>query len=97
MLTPRVKARPDGVHFAIDNRFEGEAGYSFEFPEGGGGGDAAPKGESEHVGTYPPRKVRLGCAEPPVDGLSTDYATLRSVTAGTSTNRLSSSAKAVGR
>jgi hypothetical protein len=35
LLAPRVKARPDGVHFVIDNRFRGEAGYSFEFPEGG--------------------------------------------------------------
>jgi hypothetical protein len=61
LLTARVKARPDGVHFAIDNRFEGEAGYSFEFPEGGKGGDAAPKGESEHVGTYT-RRGRTGSA-----------------------------------
>ena len=40
LLAPRVKARPDGVHFVIDNRFGGEAGYSFEFAEGGGGGTA---------------------------------------------------------
>jgi hypothetical protein len=61
----------------IDNRFGGEVGYSFEFPEGGGGGDGAPKGESEHVGDFPPGEVRLGCEEPPVDGVGTDYKTLK--------------------
>ena len=79
MLAPRVKARPDGVHFVIDNRFGGEAGYSFEFPEGGGGGDGAPRGESEHVGNFPPGEVRLGCEEPPVDGIGIDHANLEVV------------------
>ncbi len=79
LLAPRVKARPDGVHLVIDNRFEGEVGFSFEYPEGGGGGDGAPKGESEHVGDYPPGEVRLGCEAPPVDGVGTDYATLEVV------------------
>ncbi len=60
----------------IDNRFEREVGYSFEYPEGGGGGDGAPKGESEHVGDYPPGEIRLGCEEPPVDGIQIDYKTL---------------------
>lgn len=77
LLAPRVKARPDGVHFVIDNRFEAETGYSFEYPEGGGGGASAPKGESEHVGDFPPGEVRLGCEEPPVDGVGTDYKTLK--------------------
>ena len=61
----------------IDNRFEAETGYSFEYPEGGGGGAGAPKGESEHVGDFPPGEVRLGCEEPPVDGVGTDYKTLK--------------------
>ena len=79
VLTPRVKARPDGVHFVIDNRFEVEVGYAFEEPEGGGGGDSAPEGESEHVGDFPPGEVRIGCEEPPVDGVGTDYAPLEVV------------------
>ena len=36
VLTPRVEARPDGVHLVIDNRFDDEVGYAFEHPEGGG-------------------------------------------------------------
>lgn len=76
LLTPHVKARPDGVHFVIDNRFEAGTGYSFEYPEGGGGGDSAPKGESAHVGDFPPGEVRIGCEEPPADGIDIDYATL---------------------
>ena len=79
VLTPVVKARPDGVHFVIDNRFEVEVGYAFEEPEGGGGGDSAPEGESEHVGDFPPGEVRIGCEEPPVDGVGTDYAPLEVV------------------
>lgn len=79
VLTPRVKARPDGVHFVIDNRLGAEVGYAFEDPEGGGGGDSAPKGESSHVGDLPPGKVRVGCEKPPVDGIGTDYATLKVV------------------
>ena len=79
LLTPRVKARPDGVHLVIDNRFGAEVGYSFEYPEGGGGGDDAPKGESERVGGYPPGEVKIGCEKPPVDGVGTDYATLEVV------------------
>ena len=64
VLTPRVAARPDGVHYTIDNRLGGDYGYSVEFPEGGGfGGDSAPKGESEHVGNFPPGEVRIGCYE----------------------------------
>jgi hypothetical protein len=65
------------VHFVIDNRFGGEVGYSFEFPEGGGGGDSAPKAESEQVGSYLPGEVRIGCEKPPVDGVQNDYETLK--------------------
>ena len=60
LLAPRVKAQPDGVHFVIDNRFGGEAGYSFEFPEGEGGG-TAPRGERASTsGTF--RRGRSGSA-----------------------------------
>jgi len=75
--TPRVRARPDGVRFVIVNRFEAETGYSFEYPEGGGGGDNAPEGESGHVGDFPPGEVRIGCEEPPADGIRIDYEKLQ--------------------
>jgi len=67
------------VRFVIDNRFDAGTGYAFEYPEGGGAGDSAPKGESEHVGDFPPGEVRIGCEKPPVDGIGTDYATLEVV------------------
>ena len=79
LLAPRVKARPDGVHLVIDNRFGEEVGYSYEYPEGGGGGDDAPEGVSERVGDYPPGEVRIGCEKPPVDGIGTTYAPLEVV------------------
>ncbi|HEX6710137.1 MAG TPA: hypothetical protein VF068_07370 [Rubrobacter sp.] len=79
VLTPRVEARPDGVHFVIDNRFDADAGYSVDYPEGGGEGFSVPRGESEHVGDFPPGKVRIGCEKPPVDGTHIDYATLEVV------------------
>jgi hypothetical protein len=79
VLTPRVEARPDGVHFVIDNRFEAKAGYSVEYPEGGGEGYSVPRGESEHVGDFPPGKVRIGCEKPPVDGTDIEYGTLEVV------------------
>ena len=75
--TPRVVARPDGVHFVIDNRFDAEVGYAFEEPEGGGGGDSAPKGESSRVLDLPPGEIRVGCEKRPVDGIGIDYATLK--------------------
>jgi hypothetical protein len=79
ILTPRVEAHPDGVHYVIDNRFEAAAGYSVEYPEGGGGGDSAPRGESEHIGDFPPGKIRIGCEERPVDGTDVDYGALEVV------------------
>jgi hypothetical protein len=66
----------------IDNRFGRKVAYSFEFPEGGGGGDSAPRGESEHVVNYPPGGVRLGCEESRVDGAGTDHANLEVVDSG---------------
>jgi len=79
VITPHVETHPDGVRFVIDNRFEAEAGYSVEYPEGGGEGDSAPRGESEHVGDFPPGKVRIGCEKPPVDGTDVDYGALEVV------------------
>ena len=78
VLTPRVRARPDGVHLVIDNRFDAEAGYAFKHPEGEMG-DGAPRGESSHVWDPPPGEIRVGCEKPPVDGIGTDYATLKVV------------------
>ena len=77
--TPRVEAHPDGVHFVVDNRFENGTSYSFEYREGGGGGDSAPRGESGHVEDFPPGKVRIGCEKPPVDGMGLDYRVLEVV------------------
>jgi hypothetical protein len=66
----------DGVHFSIDNRLKAHTGYSVEFPQGGGMGENAPKGESEHVEPFPPGKVRIGCYESRED-LDPDYGTLK--------------------
>lgn len=79
VLTSRVKAHPDGVHIAIDNRFDAEAGYSVEYPDGGGEGYSVPRGVGEHVGDYPPGKVRIGCEKPPVDGTDVDFGALEVV------------------
>lgn len=79
VTTPRVRAHPDGVHFVVDNRFKKGASYSFEYPEGGGGGESVPHGESAHVGDFPPGKVRIGCEKPPVDGTGQDYEKLEVV------------------
>jgi len=35
-----------------------------------------PRGESEHVGDFPPGKVSIGCEKPPVDGTDVDYGAL---------------------
>lgn len=75
VLTPRVAARPNGVHYTIDNRLGDDFGYSVEFT-GGGIGDNAPKGESAHVGSFPPGEVRIGCNESMQDA-EPDYASLR--------------------
>jgi hypothetical protein len=76
VLTPKVEAQPDGVHFVIDNRLKADTGYSVEFPDGGGMGENAPKGKSEHVEPFPPGKVRIGCYESRED-LDLDYGTLK--------------------
>ena len=41
-----------------------------------------PRGESEHIGDFPPGKVRIGCEKPPVDSTDTDYETLEVVDPG---------------
>jgi hypothetical protein len=63
VLTPKVEARPDGVHFVIDNRFESNPGFSVRYSDGGTGGNT-PVGKSEHVGLFPPGTVEIGCHEP---------------------------------
>ena len=83
VLTPRVEARPDGVHYVIDNRYGTRAGYSVQNTEGSGTGGDAPEGKSEHVDDIPPGKVRIGCEGRPVDGMKTDYGTFQ-VSAGAS-------------
>ena len=83
VLTPRVEARPDGVHYVIDNRHGTRAGYSVQNTEGAGTGGDVPEGKSEHVGDIPPGKIRVGCEGQPVDGIKVDYGTFR-VSAGDS-------------
>ena len=77
VLTPRVEARPDGVHYIIDNRYGTRAGYSVQNTEGVGTGGDAPEGKSEHVDDIPPGKVRVGCEGQPVDGMKIDYGTFQ--------------------
>lgn len=60
VLTPKVRARPDGVHLAIENRFERKTGYSVEF-DGGGTGADAPVGETRRVENIPPGEARIRC------------------------------------
>ena len=80
VLTPRVEARPDGVHFEVQNRLGADTGFSALGQEGGAGGDS-PKGEkSEHVGDVSPGRARAGCEEPPYDGMGkVHYAAFRVV------------------
>lgn len=75
LLTPEVRARPDGVHFEISNRLGRNTGYAVETAQGGGMGDNAPKGEIRHTGDFPPGNVRIGCHLAPEDA-DPDYANL---------------------
>lgn len=79
VLTPRVEARPDGVHLVIDNRSREEADYVARFPEGGSTRGVAPAGESKHVEGLPPGEVRIGCYYEPSDLSEPDRATLEVV------------------
>ncbi len=74
MLTPEVRAQRDGVHFEIENRLGKDIGYAVVTPDGGMGSDA-PKGESSHVGTFPPGEIRIGCH--PARDAATDYAKMK--------------------
>ena len=68
VLTPRVEARTDGVHFEVQNRFGADTGFIATGREGGAAGET-PKGESsDHVGDVSPGRARAGCEEPPFDG-----------------------------
>jgi hypothetical protein len=42
VLTPKVEARADGVHLAIDNRLRGNADLSLDHPGGGMGWSCRP-------------------------------------------------------
>lgn len=61
VLTPEVEAQPDGVHFVIHNRMKADTGYSIQLPNGGGMGDNAPAGKSEHIEPLPPGTIQIGC------------------------------------
>jgi hypothetical protein len=87
VLTPKVVAQPDGVHFVIDNRLKGDAeGYTVAFPEAelppGGmpSGGNAPKGIiSKHVEPFFPGTVKISCDPPGFSGWEEkelDYAPL---------------------
>ena len=73
VLTSKVRARPDGVRFEIENRLGKDTGYSVKYSESGMG-DNAPKGESRHTGGFPPGEVRIGCY--PSLNADPDYAEL---------------------
>lgn len=74
VLTPEIRARPDGVHFQIDNRLRRDFGYAVVTPGSGGMGSNVPLGKSRHVGDFPPGKIRIGCDLSYNSG--TDYAKL---------------------
>lgn len=67
VLTPRVEARPDGVHLVVDNQSKQEAIYVAQLPEGGSMSGDAPPGGSEHVEGWPPGKLQIGCDYEPSD------------------------------
>ncbi|MFN2390096.1 MAG: hypothetical protein ABR575_10905 [Actinomycetota bacterium] len=71
--TPEVTAQRDGVHFHIINRTGIHAGFSFEDPAGGGGGENAPADDGILVIPLSPGTARVGCpdhdAERPSDTL----------------------------
>jgi hypothetical protein len=59
-LTPKVEARSEVLHFAVDNRLEGRVDLSVGHP-GGGMGWSVPTGESTHVANVPPGRVEIEC------------------------------------
>jgi hypothetical protein len=65
VLTPKIAAQPDGVHFVVDNQLGAEASFSVEYPSGAVlGGMNAPKGENRGIEPFPPGKIKIVC-EPP--------------------------------
>ena len=69
VVTPRVAARPGGVHFVIDNRIGADTEYGYSESSGSSvpttlGSGRAPAGESEHVKGFPPGEVQIVCYEP---------------------------------
>lgn len=69
VLTPRVEAQPDGVHYVIDNRMGVDSSYMVEFPSGGGLGDNLPKGESRHTEPFSPGVlINISCDPPGYEG-----------------------------
>lgn len=69
VFTPKVEARPDGVHYTIDNRLGVDSSYTVEYPSGGGIGDNLPKGESRHIEPFAPGMlVKISCDPPTYEG-----------------------------
>jgi hypothetical protein len=69
VLTPKVAAQPDGVHYVIDNRIGVDSSYTVEFPSGGGIGDILPKGESRHTEPFSPGVlINISCDPPGYEG-----------------------------
>jgi len=73
VLTSRVGAQSDGVHFVIDNRLAGSGGYTVALPASkgplysGAGGNAA-RGISKHVEPFSPGMVKISCNPPRFSG-----------------------------
>jgi hypothetical protein len=85
VLTPKVAAQPDGVHFVIDNRLKtGTGGYTVALPHGegplySGAGGNAPRGISKHVEPFSPGTVKISCNPPGFSGEEEelDYASFK--------------------
>ena len=69
VLTPKVEAQPDGVHYRIDNRMGVDSSYTVEYPSGGGIGANLPKGESGHIEPFAPGiRIKISCDPPGYEG-----------------------------
>ena len=69
VLTPKVEAQPDGVHYTIDSRMGVDSSYTVEYPSGGGIGDNLPKGESRHIEPFAPgMRINISCDPPGYEG-----------------------------
>jgi hypothetical protein len=81
VLTPKVEAQPEGVHFVIHNRTKADTSYSVKLPNGGGMGNNAPAGKSEHIEPLPPGTIQIGCDRPLPNGdlEEPDYSSLEVV------------------